>query len=905
MNVLKRLTIKNLRLNKKRTIMTILGISLSVALITAVFTMLACFRTSMIHYQIVTDGDAHYSFKNVPAEEMKCFSNNRSIKKWFYTHGIGYAKLKESKNVYKPYAYLLSADREALEGLSLKLTEGRFPQAEDEIVIPHHLKTNGRIDYQVGESLTLDIGQRYDADGNLQTDNTALLEDEKLTSEFRKTYKIVGIMERPIYRLEDYSAAGYTFLTWQEKQENNWQGSYTVYVKYTRKALRSHYRTTANILGVDEDFFEKTEGGHFWDNAWGSPEQLDEGMADAKFDYFNNMTLISLENYSLEDGTLAILSTAALIALLLIILSSVFCIRNSFEISITEKIRQYGMLASVGATRKQIRRNVLYEALILGAIGTPLGLLLGVLASILLTKIADVLLQDALSGITMLFSFSLAAVCGAVLVGALTIYLSAIRAARRAAKISPIAAIRSSEDIRIRSKEIKSPRFIKKIFGMGGAVSYKNMKRNRKKYRTIMASIVICVSVFIGLSSFVQLIFYVVESEYPIQDYNLSISIYVNEKLNKQEYKNLQAALQECCEREETERYSIHQRDVFVLSSPKLTEEAQEKIIFPYDEQEEAGTTPETLDIELLSLGDKEYRSYLKSLGLSYEQASDKAILFNTTMQYMTNPDGKQKKDFIDMFDYQKGDTLHGALWQDKEDKTDAKKIDFTLAAITDKKAMGLQYMLNNYGCLIISDSQMEEIKAQEPDNGRTYQIFIKSSDSDKQQDEIEKLLETNLQDLPSSEFHIRNLDLEMRERQSLLLLVAIFLYGFIIVIALIGITSIFNTITASMNLRSTEFAMLRSVGMTKKEFNRMIGLESIFYGTKSLAAAIPLGIAFSIIIYRSLMNELLDIPYTFPLGALLIAVLAVFLLLVCIMRYSLHRIHQQEIIETIRKDMV
>lgn len=257
------------------------------------------------------------------------------------------------------------------------------------------------------------------------------------------------------------------------------------------------------------------------------------------------------------------------------------------------------------------------------------------------------------------------------------------------------------------------------------------------------------------------------------------------------------------------------------------------------------------------------------------------------------------------MFDYQKGDTLHGALWQDKEDKTDAKKIDFTLAAITDKKAMGLQYMLNNYGCLIISDSQMEEIKAQEPDNGRTYQIFIKSSDSDKQQDEIEKLLETNLQDLPSSEFHIRNLDLEMRERQSLLLLVAIFLYGFIIVIALIGITSIFNTITASMNLRSTEFAMLRSVGMTKKEFNRMIGLESIFYGTKSLAAAIPLGIAFSIIIYRSLMNELLDIPYTFPLGALLIAVLAVFLLLVCIMRYSLHRIHQQEIIETIRKDMV
>lgn len=98
---------------------------------------------------------------------------------------------------------------------------------------------------------------------------------------------------------------------------------------------------------------------------------------------------------------------------------------------------------------------------------------------------------------------------------------------------------------------------------------------------------------------------------------------------------------------------------------------------------------------------------------------------------------------------------------------------------------------------------------------------------------------------------------------------------------------------------------MLRSVGMTKKEFNQMVGLESVFYGAKSLAMVLPLGVVFSLVIYRALYNSGAVIKYTFPLMPFLASILAVFVLLVCIMRYSLHRINEQEIIETIRKDMV
>lgn len=903
MNLLKRLTIKNLRLNKKHTAMTILGISLSVALITSVFTMLASMRVSMINYEISTDGNAHYFFSNVPAEEMKSFANNRSIEQWFYTQGIGYAKIKESKNVYKPYAYLLAADSEAISGLALHLIEGRFPQAEDEIVIPRHLKTNGRVEYHVGDTLTMDIGQRYDEDGNMQTQNTALLENEKLTTEFKKNYKIVGIIERPGYRVEDYSAAGYTFLTWKERKNQDWKGFYTVYARYTKKALRNHYKITANLLGVDEDFFEKTRGGILWEDEWGNPELLDEKMKDAKFNSSNNETLINLETFSFTDGgILQVFSLAAAIALLLIVLSSVFCIRNSFEISITEKIRQYGMLASVGATKKQIRKNVLYEAFVLGIAGTPIGIILGLFASILLTKIADILLQDAMDGIAMQFSFSLAAVCGAILLGALTIYLSAVRAARRASKISPITAIRSNDDIRIRAKGLKAPRSIKKFFGMGGEISYKNMKRNRKKYRTIVTSIVICVSVFIALASFVKFAFDIVSLSYPVKDYNLSISIYTHEALNEQEKQTLESSIEEICDQEETERYSIRQSFTYTLPSPALTKEARDIIPF-FDENGERTGPPETLDIELLSLGDKEYRRYIKDVGLSYDQASQKGILLNTTIEYTTE-NNKMKKVSVELYDYKKGDTLKGVTGKYSTGKNKDKDMELTLAAVTDKLPMGMQ-PANHYGYLIISDALMEEVLAQYPKESKSYTLYIKSSDPDKQQDTIEKVINGQADSFPDSEYDMRNLDASMRQEQSLFLLVAIFLYGFIIVIALIGITSIFNTITASMNLRSREFAMLRSVGMTKKEFNRMVGLESIFFGMKSLAVAVPLGLLFSLLIYQSLQNDTLEVTYTPPLGALFISILAVFLLLICIMRYSLHRINKQEIIETIRKDMV
>ena len=179
------------------------------------------------------------------------------------------------------------------------------------------------------------------------------------------------------------------------------------------------------------------------------------------------------------------------IIMIIVIFTSVFCIKNSFEISITEKVKQYGMLSSLGATSKQIKKNVLYEAFRLGIIGIPLGIILGTLVIFILLKIVEKISGSDLLGMNFIFSTNLLVIILSILLSAITIYLSARKAAKKTSKISPIEAIRSNEDIKINPKKLKTPKFIKGMFGIGGDIAYKNLKRNKKKFRTAIISIVV------------------------------------------------------------------------------------------------------------------------------------------------------------------------------------------------------------------------------------------------------------------------------------------------------------------------------------------------------------------------------------------------------------------------------
>ena len=490
MNLMKTLTLKNLKLNRKRTIVTIVGIILATALLSALVTLVSSFQYSMIEYQKQKGGDFHVKFSNVKMSELSEFKNNRNIESTFGTMGMGFAKLDGCKNEDKPYAYVMATDEAGFERGCFKLIEGRMAKNEDEIVIPRHLKTNGRIDIKVGDEITLDVGKRYDSNTeSVISENCAYEhEAETLTDTVTKHYKVVGIMERPGYGMEDYSAAGYTFVTYSDElaaidngtksEASEADTTLTVYSRYTQKALRNKDAVTADIIGVDDKLFEKANNSSVEMSSEESDRFLKE-MENAKYDIYMNGYLINYECVFPIDGSFKALFTVAAVVALIIILTSVYCIKNSFNISITEKIRQYGMLASVGATRRQIKSSVKTEAAMLGVVGIPVGTMSGILASLILVKVVNALSAGWLN-VALSFHTSLPALILAVILSIATIYFSATDSARRAAKVTPLEAIRNTKEIKIKSAKLKTPAIIGRIWGIGGVISYKNIKRNNK-----------------------------------------------------------------------------------------------------------------------------------------------------------------------------------------------------------------------------------------------------------------------------------------------------------------------------------------------------------------------------------------------------------------------------------------
>ena len=872
MSILNKLTIKNLMLNKKRTIVTIIGIILSVALICALSSMVASFKESIIIFEKQELGDFHYAYYGVDGNEIKSFSNNRNIDSYYLTKEIGYSYLKDSKNPDKVYAYITAFDASALKNLSISLIDGRYPNNENEIVIPRHLKTNGGIDLKIGDAITLDIGKRYSDGYSLVQNNPYTGDEEELKVEQTHTYKIVGIIERPGKMLEPYSAPGYTFIT--KLDTKGYNGKYNVYTRYTDAAVKDRFNVTADILGVDSKMYQRYEIGDLGENN----EVMDE-VNKSKYEVVCNYYLITLETLSFDNSTMNMLYSISAVIIIIIMVTSIYCIKNSFDISITEKTKQYAMFRSIGATKKQIKKNVLYEAFILGCIGVPLGIISGIFASYILIKICNYFVSDMLLGHGFVYNISFLAIVLSVILSVITIYLSALRSARRASKLSPISAIRRSEDIKIKSKKIKSPKLINTLFGIGGVISYKNIKRNRKKYRTTVISIIVCTSVFIALTYFMNLGFREIDKEMGTQNYNISINIIKPEKVEK-EYK-------EFLNLDYMERISIERLTHLVISSdyydPKLKALLKENFIDPGSD----------IQVSVMAIGEDEYDRYLKSLNLNKEDVKDKGILINNSF-YDVDVDGTSKQVEYDVLKSRKGDSISGKAFNFVNGGYDEKTIE--VGYVTYERPLGLENQFTG-SFLIVSDEYFD--KYLKDNMYLSYTIYIHSSNPDKLQENVENIF-SNYDD-----YGISNLDKQMRSVKGLYTLVAIFLYGFITVIALIGVTNIFNTINTNISLRTGEFAILKSIGMTRKEFNRLVNLESVFYSIKSLLIGIPLGILLSYLIYTAFNQGNTTFTFEIPWEGIIISILAVFVLVFIIMNYSLKKVNKQNIIESIRNENI
>ena len=344
------------------------------------------------------------------------------------------------------------------------------------------------------------------------------------------------------------------------------------------------------------------------------------------------------------------------------------------------------------------------------------------------------------------------------------------------------------------------------------------------------------------------------------------------------------------------EKYAIIKNSTLYVKKQELTSHYSERYkevnkLLPQVEHMEK-TDYESIIVK--SLGEEEYQRFIKSLGLKYENCKNKVILLDDMKNYVLNMETEKGKYVLyRIYDYKKGDTISTIIPTSVSEDgiVEGERIELEIAAVSDKRPMGLEGDYYSSGYFIVSDEWMRNNLG-----NMLGEVVIEAKDPQK--------LENYIKDYYSSKFYINNYESMVQQENAMWLVIAIFLYGFITVISLIGVTNIFNTITTNMKLRSKEFANLKSVGMTKNEFNHMIRLESIFYCTKSLLIGIIIGNVLSYLIYKA-FAEGFEMGYLLPIKGIIIASVAVVLLITVIMKYSLNKINEQNIIETIRNENI
>ena len=847
MSILNRLTIKNLRLNKKRTIVTIIGIILSTALMVGIGLLFSSFQDLMIRDTIGYNGKYEANYGDVDLNKLNNIKDKDFT--YFYEKPIGFSKI-ESSNEYKPYMYITSVNKEYFD--ELKLIEGSFPKNENEVVISNHVITNGGLNYKVGDIVTLKYGSR-NIDGDITLANSELVDGEFLTNEGTHTYKIVGIVERSNF--ENYSACGYTAFT---LDVNNDKGSVNLYVMFNKnKKIIKQSEKLAKELGYNN--------------------------------YINyNSTLLALYGESTYGNVMTTMVSMMMIMLALVSIGCIIVIYNSFAISVMERKKEFGLLSSIGATKRQLSHTVFFEAVFVGVIGIILGILgayigIGCVVLIINNLISD-MLEYKLHLVTNPLFIIIPVIFMIIVIG-----LSAFIPSRRASKVSPIEAIRQNDDIKINKKKIKTSKLVNKLFGIEGEIALKNIKRNKKKYRVTVVSLFISIVLFISFSSYMNYTLNTASSVMGEVPYDYQISYFGNgddkEALDK---------INEIVKSSDVKEYvSYGVSNLSIIGNYTYSDEYLDFYKSAYgDDGIKALNNLKYQYISIYILDDNSYNKYKKLIGLD----KDSVILLN---KFKGVSYGNNKRVNYDIPVINNGNiNIKICNFDDDEDVDTTKYCNKNIDNI---------FVTNKSFDLIEEFSYMSDFKIvvnkklydSISDSSTHYTQFNIISDNTNNIDKLTKELDKY------SNVNYTNIKESKKQANNLILVVKILMYGFISLVTLIGVTSVFNTISTSMALRKREFAVLRSIGLTNRGFNKILFFESLFFGMKSLIFAIPVSIGVTVLIHYALADMMSISTIIIPWKYIIISIVSVFVIVLLTMMYSTSKIKKHNIIEQIREENI
>ena len=861
MNIVNKLTVRHLKQNKKRTLVTIIGVIISVAMITAVATLGFSFMDLMQRQTIASDGEWHVQYKGVNQDQLKAIATDEETEKVVLSREIGYANLEGSQNENKPYVFVKEYDTGGFKQFPIELSQGRLPKAPNEVVLSEEIALNAKVEYTIGDSLQLDVGERKGLGDyiltqidSLQKENGELI--ESLDVKESKNYTIVGFIKRPTW--EPTWSPGYSILTYLDEKTITEEDPVhaTVVLKKVKRSLYDHAENLAKKNNIP-----------------------------LKSISYNN-ELLRYYGVTNNDGLKSTLFSLSAIIMTIIIIGSVSLIYNAFAISVSERARHLGMLSSVGATKRQKRNSVFFEGVIIGLISIPIGILSG-LAGIGITFLFINSIIEGALGVTekLTVTVTLGSILIACGVSILTIFISTFVPAVKASKISAIDAIRQTADVKLTRKAVKTSKFIRTLFGIEAEIGLKNLKRNKRRYRATIFSLVISIVLFLSVSYFTTSLKKSLVLSQSGVDYDIQVSVNQDRDDLIKTITSLEGV---------TEFNVVKELNTTSFIKESAIADELKKMVDTGEITLENGKY--AYYIRFHALNEDSLKSYAKLVGTDYDQLKNPEQISGIVIDTIKYEDMNAGKYVETKAIHTKIGEKLNVLYEDWEtgEKTNLDNVE--IAATTDQYPMGVQS--NGVGGLdiIVSEQVMNKLTENISNPEIASYLYLKSSDPMKTQQEMEEMKE--------SSFSFYNVYQGRQQEEQMLMLMSVFTYGFIVLITAISIANIFNTISTSIALRKREFAMLKSVGMTPKGFNKMINYESIFYGINSLLFGLPLSIIVMYLIYKGTMNSF-SYAFTLPWTSMLYCLIAVFVIVLSAMLYSSGKVKKENIIDGLKQENI
>lgn len=849
---------QGLKKNRTRTIVTIIGVILSAAMITAVTTFGVSLMNYMAEVAASKYGDWQVAYLDADSSFKKEISSDKKVEKAVSFENIGYARSEGGENPNKPYFFIAGFSQRTFDALPVTLVSGRLPENDREILLSGKATTEGGASYALGDTISLAVGSRLEGDKKLSQSDPYKAGTEIFAPQEEKEYTVVGICRTPVF--EEDSSPGYTLIT---RNEESMQGAeFSVFVSlWNPRQIHS---------------FAKSAGdGH------------------AYILNHNVLRIMGLSDDPSDRVFNALLYSAGVIVIAIIMVGSIFLIYNSFSISLNERMRQIGILSSVGATSKQLRNSVLFEGLCIGVVGIPAGVCLG-LASIglIISGITKKLSSIFYTGVSLTMDISALAIIGAAAISMITILVSAYIPARKAAKTPVMDCIRQTNEIKVEAKAVRISRTTRRICGLEGTLALKNFKRNKKRYRSIVLSLALSIVLFVSTSALVTSMNHETKQAKVVTSYDIGFG---TQAMDDADMLNLYDKLK-LAEGVTESSYQDVVEYMCTVSPGELTED--------YWKAAGGHSSDETvkLPMDIQFLDDNAYLKIVKDLGLPTEEyagESGKIIAVGK----VNDEKAEGVKDLKDMFISPSMDlaVMPKASAEAGEAQNQNISVTFVETVPPDSPPIAGAAEQRPYSFQVMAPWSMKAYlySADNPADLKVKGLTFQSENPPKSEKEMKTIIqEASL----TSAYTFMNTSDALEEGRNYIFVANVFSYTFIIMISLIAIANVFNTISTNIKLRRRELAMLRSVGMSDRDFNKMMRFECAFYGVRSLLFGLPVAIISSWMICKTMMVD--SHRFVLPWASIGISIISVFLVIFITMLYAVSKIKKENIIDALRDDM-